>query len=95
MKRWVTNHFEGDQIAEFNTEADMRRGLIAQHHQLPQPFRGTNSVAFNGSIYYHRGGSSRLARYEFSKKHYDEVEIHSQIAYNSDNVNFRYLLFIF
>lgn len=86
MKRWVTNHFEGNQIAEFNTEADMRRGLIAQRYQLPYLFRGTNSVIFNGSIYYHRGGTKRLGRYEFNKKKYDEVEIHPQIAFNYDNV---------
>lgn len=30
LKRWVTNHFEGDVIAEFNSEADMRRGRVAK-----------------------------------------------------------------
>lgn len=86
MKRWVTNHFEGTHIAEFRTEADMRRGIVFKRHLLPHSFRGTNSALFNGSLFYHRGGTARLARYDFSKKHYDEIIIHPKIAYNSDNV---------
>lgn len=30
MKRWVSNHFKGDSILEFGTEADMRRGTSAK-----------------------------------------------------------------
>ncbi|KAI1717963.1 olfactomedin-like domain-containing protein [Ditylenchus destructor] len=54
MKRWVTSHFEGDTLAEFDTEADMRRGKIGKTHRLPYEFRGTNPVFFNGSLYFHR-----------------------------------------
>ncbi len=29
MKRWTMSHFEGDTLAEFNSESDMRRGKVA------------------------------------------------------------------
>ena len=97
MKRWVTHHFEGDTLVEYNSESDMRRGKVAREYKLPHAFRGTNSVLFNGSFYYQRGGTARVGRYELATGRYDDVMLgegggegqstEDQIAYGSDNVS--------
>ncbi|KAI1731574.1 olfactomedin-like domain-containing protein [Ditylenchus destructor] len=90
MKRWVTSHFEGDTLAEFDTEADMRRGKVGKTHRLPYEFRGTNPVFFNGSLYFHRAGTPKIAKYDLHSKRYDEVLIHGGIAHYYDNYLFNF-----
>ncbi|KAL3090809.1 hypothetical protein niasHS_007184 [Heterodera schachtii] len=87
-KRWLAVHFEGDSLMEFASEADLRRGRPSVSHSLPHPFRGSNSVFFNGSFFYHRSGTPMLAKYELHSHRYDEVQIAEGIAHKYDDYLF-------
>uniref|UniRef100_A0A183BWV4 Olfactomedin-like domain-containing protein n=1 Tax=Globodera pallida TaxID=36090 RepID=A0A183BWV4_GLOPA len=87
-KRWLAVHFEGDSLAEFASEAELRRGRPSLNHALPHPFRGSNSVFFNGSFYFHRAGTPMLAKFELNSLRYDEVQIAEGIAHKYDDYLF-------
>ncbi|KAH7707347.1 colmedin family protein 2 [Aphelenchoides avenae] len=86
-KRWLTNHFEGDILQEFWTEADLRRGRVAKSYKLPHYFKGTNNVFFNGSFYFHHAGTPRIGRFDTHTRRYDEVEI-ANAAHKADKYIF-------
>ncbi|GMT06998.1 hypothetical protein PENTCL1PPCAC_29172, partial [Pristionchus entomophagus] len=75
QKRYLVNHFQGDEISEFSTEADLRRQIIREIHKLPHVFDGTNHVLFNGSFFFQRAGTPRIGKYELQTGAYNEVEI--------------------
>ncbi|GMR62051.1 hypothetical protein PMAYCL1PPCAC_32246, partial [Pristionchus mayeri] len=75
QKRYLVNHFQGDEISEFATEADLRRQIIREIHKLPHVFDGTNHVLFNGSFFFQRAGTPRIGKYELQTGLYNEVEI--------------------
>uniref|UniRef100_A0A914H0B2 Olfactomedin-like domain-containing protein n=1 Tax=Globodera rostochiensis TaxID=31243 RepID=A0A914H0B2_GLORO len=87
-KRWLAVHFEGDSLAEFASEAELRRGRPSLSHALPHSFRGSNSVFFNGSFYFHRAGTPMLAKFELNSRRYDEVQIAEGIAHKYDDYLF-------
>jgi len=68
-------------------EADLRRGFLLQAHELPHSFRGTNSLIFNSSFYFHRAGTPLLAKYELTTKHYQEKLIDEGMAFKGEDVN--------
>jgi hypothetical protein len=45
-------------------------------------------VFFNGSFYYQRAGTPKIAKYELGTQKYEEVVIDPQAAHKSDNVSF-------
>lgn len=83
-KRYVMNHFQGQQLVEFKSEADMRRDYVNKVHRLPYVFDGTNHVIFNASIFYHRAGYPIIAKYDLNSKIYQQIELHGA-AYRGDN----------
>ncbi|MFH4984458.1 hypothetical protein AB6A40_011167, partial [Gnathostoma spinigerum] len=88
MKRWVTSHFQGQSVTEYLDEAALRRHRVHVMHKLPYPYDGTNPVLFNGSIYYHRAGTPKIAKYELYSKRYSEVLIHKRAAHRGTNYLF-------
>ncbi|KAI6206838.1 Gliomedin [Aphelenchoides besseyi] len=89
-KRWLTNHFEGNTLHEFYNEADLRRRKIHKTYKLPHLYKGTNTVFFNGSFYYHRAGTPKIAKYELFTQQYEEVVIDVNAAHKSDNYLFNH-----
>ncbi|CAJ0568327.1 unnamed protein product, partial [Mesorhabditis spiculigera] len=87
MKRFLVNHFQGDEIVEYPSEAEMRRERPKRIHRLPHVYDGTNHVMFNGSFYYHRAGTPKIGKYELSTQRYDELEIEGA-AFRGDNYLF-------
>ncbi|KAF7638972.1 GB1/RHD3-type G domain-containing protein [Meloidogyne graminicola] len=87
-KRWLSAHFEGNKLAEFKTESDLRRGFLFKSYELPYSFRGTNSLLFNSSFYYHRIGTPLLAKYELITKKYEQILIDKGIAYKGEDYLF-------
>ncbi|KAK6731917.1 hypothetical protein RB195_008021 [Necator americanus] len=75
LKRYLVNHFQGIEIVEYRTEADLRREHINNVYRLPHVFDGTNHVLFNGSLFFHRAGFPRIGKFELNSGHYDEIEI--------------------
>ncbi|VDM75144.1 unnamed protein product [Strongylus vulgaris] len=75
LKRYLINHFQGIEIVEYRTEADLRREHINNVYRLPHVFDGTNHVLFNGSLFFHRAGFPRIGKFDLSSGHYDEIEI--------------------
>ncbi|KAL6731189.1 hypothetical protein Aduo_002084 [Ancylostoma duodenale] len=75
LKRYLINHFQGIEVVEYRTEADLRREHISNVYRLPHVFDGTNHVLFNGSLFFHRAGFPRIGKFELSSGHYDEIEI--------------------
>jgi hypothetical protein len=43
-------------------------------------------VFFNGSFYYQRAGTPKIAKYELSSQKYEEVVVDPNAAHKSDNV---------
>ncbi|CAD6184849.1 unnamed protein product [Caenorhabditis auriculariae] len=82
-KRYVMNHFQGNQLVEYSTEAEMRREHVSKVHRLPYIFDGTNHVMFNGSVFYHRAGHPIIAKYELSSRNYQQLTINGA-AYRGD-----------
>ncbi|CAD5205571.1 unnamed protein product [Bursaphelenchus okinawaensis] len=89
-KRWLTNHFEGNDLYEFRNEAEMRRQNVLKTYKLPHLFKGTNNVFFNGSFYYHRPGTPKLAKYELATQNYEEVIVHPRAAYRGEDYLFNH-----
>ncbi|CAI4226508.1 unnamed protein product [Auanema sp. JU1783] len=86
-KRYLMNHFEGNEVLEYRTEADLRREHVWRTHRLPYVFDGTNSLVFNGSIFYHRAGFPRIGKFEFYSERYEEINIEGA-AYKGENYLF-------
>ncbi|KAI6175416.1 Gliomedin [Aphelenchoides bicaudatus] len=89
-KRWLTNHFEGDILHEFYNEADLRRRKVHKNYKLPHLYKGTNTVFFNGSFYYQRAGTPKIAKFELSTLKYEEVVVDPAAAHKSDNYLFNH-----
>uniref|UniRef100_A0AC34PYH9 Olfactomedin-like domain-containing protein n=1 Tax=Panagrolaimus sp. JU765 TaxID=591449 RepID=A0AC34PYH9_9BILA len=88
QKRWMTTHFQGNTIKEYETEADLRRQLVHRTHKLPVMYDGTNLVFFNGSVYFHRAGTPKIARFELSSRRYWEIVVDPHAAHKGDNLSF-------
>uniref|UniRef100_A0A0K0DC82 Olfactomedin-like domain-containing protein n=1 Tax=Angiostrongylus cantonensis TaxID=6313 RepID=A0A0K0DC82_ANGCA len=87
MKRYLMNHFQGIEIVEYRTEADLRREHINNVYRLPYVFDGTNHLIFNGSLFFHRAGFPRIGKFELPSGHYDEIEMPGA-AYHGNNYLF-------
>ncbi|VDN50107.1 unnamed protein product [Dracunculus medinensis] len=88
LKRWVTKHFQGNIVEEYLDEGDMRRQRIHRTYKLPFLYDGTNNVFFNGSFYYHRAGTPKIAKYEIFSKRYNEVLIDERAAHKGNKYLF-------
>ncbi|CAI5440186.1 unnamed protein product [Caenorhabditis angaria] len=86
-KRYVMNHFHGQQLVEYKNEADLRRDYVNKVHYLPYLFDGTNHVIFNSTLFYQRAGHPIISKYDFSSKTYAEIEIKGA-AYRADQYLF-------
>lgn len=75
LKRYLVNHFQGIDVIEFRTEADLRREHVNNIYRLPHVFDGTNHMLFNGSLFFHRAGFPRIGKFDLASGHYDEIEI--------------------
>lgn len=69
-KRYVTLHFYGDVLEEYASEADLRQNMPSQTYVLPHVYDGTNHVINNRTIYYHRAGTPKLAKYNLDTKEF-------------------------
>ncbi|KHJ44457.1 collagen triple helix repeat protein [Trichuris suis] len=83
-KRWMTEHFYGNTLFEYVDEADMRRETVARKIDLPYMYDGTSHAFFNGSLYYHRAGTSKIAKYDIYTGEYVERSI-QMAAYKYDH----------
>uniref|UniRef100_A0A5S6QD07 Olfactomedin-like domain-containing protein n=1 Tax=Trichuris muris TaxID=70415 RepID=A0A5S6QD07_TRIMR len=83
-KRWMTEHFYGNILYEYVDEADMRREIVGRKIDLPYMYDGTSHAFYNGSLYYHRAGTSKIARYDIYTGEYTERSI-QMAAYKYDH----------
>ncbi|KJH51593.1 Olfactomedin-like domain protein [Dictyocaulus viviparus] len=84
MKRYLVNHFQGIELIEYRTEADLRREHINNVYRLPHVFDGTNHLIFNGSLFFHRAGFPRIGKFDLNNGHYDEIEIPGAVYHGSN-----------
>ncbi|WKX91452.1 hypothetical protein Q1695_009913 [Nippostrongylus brasiliensis] len=75
LKRYLVNHFQGIEVIEFRTEADLRREHVNNIYRLPHVYDGTNHMLFNGSLFFHRAGFPRIGKFDLTSGYYDELEI--------------------
>uniref|UniRef100_A0A915K806 Olfactomedin-like domain-containing protein n=1 Tax=Romanomermis culicivorax TaxID=13658 RepID=A0A915K806_ROMCU len=61
-KRWTTEEFYGNVLYEYENEAEMRAETPTKRYILPTVFDGTNHVFVNGSLIYHRSGTTKIGR---------------------------------
>ncbi|XGW20501.1 hypothetical protein V3C99_003917 [Haemonchus contortus] len=87
LKRYLVNHFQGIEVVEFRTEADLRREHVSNVYRLPYVYDGTNHMLFNGSLFFHRAGFPRIGKFELTTGRYDEIEIPGA-AYHGNNYLF-------
>lgn len=88
-KRWATQEFYGNLLYEYADEAEMRREKANKRYVLPTVFDGTNHVFVNGSLYYHRSGTNKIAKFDIYNRAYTEVEL-PNMAYRYDHYLFNY-----
>ncbi len=79
-KRWVTEHFSGNLLLEFQTEEALRSGVASKTYELPVMFDGTDHVIYNGSLFYHRAGTDHIARYNMETGDFREHPMARAIA---------------
>ena len=94
-------HFEGDTLYEFYDEAELRRRKVYKRcafceaalpsfarfsYKLPHYYKGTNMVFFNGSLFYQRAGTPKIAKYTLASKRYEEQVVSVDAAHKSEKV---------
>ncbi|KAL1228088.1 Olfactomedin-like protein 2B [Trichinella pseudospiralis] len=83
-KRWLTQHFYGNSLYEFENEADLRREKVSRIVDLPYMYDGTGHVIYNGSLFYQRAGTPKIAKYDIYTGEYKEKAI-AKVAYKYDH----------
>ncbi|KRX59157.1 Olfactomedin-like protein 2A, partial [Trichinella sp. T9] len=83
-KRWLTQHFYGNSLYEFENEADLRREKVSRIIDLPYMYDGTGHVIYNGSLFYQRAGTPKIAKYDIYTGEYKEKAI-AKVAYKYDH----------
>nr|4D77_A Chain A, GLIOMEDIN [Rattus norvegicus]4D7C_A Chain A, GLIOMEDIN [Rattus norvegicus]4D7C_B Chain B, GLIOMEDIN [Rattus norvegicus] len=64
---WVTEHFSGIMVKEFEDLPALLNSSFTLLH-LPHYFHGCGHAVYNNSLYYHKGGSNTIVRFEFGKE---------------------------
>ncbi|XP_063104790.1 gliomedin isoform X2 [Cavia porcellus] len=78
---WVTEHFSGILVKEFQDRASLLNGSYSSV-LLPSYFHGCGHVVHNGALYYHKGGSNTIVRFEFGKETSQTLKLENALYFD-------------
>ncbi|OWK09336.1 hypothetical protein Celaphus_00006196 [Cervus elaphus hippelaphus] len=78
---WVTEHFSGIRVKEFEDQPSLRNGSYTLIH-LPYYFHGCGHTVHNNSLYYHKGGSNTIVRFEFGKETSQTLKLENALYFD-------------
>ncbi|KAM5235539.1 gliomedin [Ctenodactylus gundi] len=64
---WVTEHFSGIVVKEFRDQPALLNGSYTSI-RLPYYFHGCGHAVYNDALYYHKGGSNTIVRFDLAKQ---------------------------
>ncbi|XP_043933508.1 gliomedin [Protopterus annectens] len=83
---WVVEHFSGLKIKEFENETFFQNDSY-KFITLKAFFHGCGHVVYNGSLYYHKGGTNSIIQFEFQTETFKMLKIENAV-YNGRNYLF-------
>ncbi|XP_059037530.1 gliomedin isoform X1 [Mustela lutreola] len=78
---WVTEHFSGIRVKEFKDQPSLLNGSYALV-QLPYYFHGCGHAVHNNSLYYHKGGSNTIVRFDFGKETSQTLKLENALYFD-------------
>ncbi|KAB1277557.1 Gliomedin [Camelus dromedarius] len=78
---WVTEHFSGIRVKEFEDQPSLLNGSYTLIH-LPYYFHGCGHTVHNNSLYYHKGGSNTIVRFEFGKETSQTLKLENALYFD-------------
>ncbi|KAG8505260.1 Gliomedin, partial [Galemys pyrenaicus] len=78
---WVTEHFSGIRVKEFSDQPSLLNGSYTLIH-LPYYFHGCGHTVHNNSLYYHKGGSNTIVRFEFGKETSQTLKLENALYFD-------------
>lgn len=78
---WVTEHFSGIRVKEFKDQPSLLNGSYSLIH-LPYYFHGCGHVVYSGALYYHKGGSNTIVRFEFGKETSQTLKLENALYFD-------------
>ncbi|XP_060025173.1 gliomedin isoform X2 [Lagenorhynchus albirostris] len=78
---WVTEHFSGLRVKEFQDQPSLLNGSYTLIH-LPHYFHGCGHTVHNNSLYYHKGGSNTIVRFEFGKETSQTLKLENALYFD-------------
>ncbi|KAJ8779180.1 hypothetical protein J1605_000056 [Eschrichtius robustus] len=78
---WVTEHFSGLRVKEFQDQTSLLNGSYTLIH-LPYYFHGCGHTVHNNSLYYHKGGSNTIVRFEFGKETSQTLKLENALYFD-------------
>ena len=65
---WVTQHFTGQILSEYNSLNDFKQDKVANTYTLDYVFFGTGHVVYKSAFYYHHEGHNEIIKFDLQKE---------------------------
>ncbi|XP_034516874.1 gliomedin isoform X2 [Ailuropoda melanoleuca] len=78
---WVTEHFSGIRVKEFKDQPSLLNGSYTLVH-LPYYFHGCGHAVHNNSLYYHKGGSDTIVRFDFGQETSQTLKLENALYFD-------------
>ena len=65
---WVTQHFTGQILSEYNSLNDFKQDKVANTYTLDYFYFGTGHVVYKSAFYYHHEGYNEIIKFDLQKE---------------------------
>uniref|UniRef100_UPI00398EB558 gliomedin n=1 Tax=Pristiophorus japonicus TaxID=55135 RepID=UPI00398EB558 len=79
---WVVEHFSGLTVKEYENLEALKVGSIFKSITLPYFFHGCGHAVYDGSIYYHKGGSDNIIKFPLDGKQLQRMKMENALHNN-------------
>ncbi|XP_078097477.1 gliomedin [Mustelus asterias] len=79
---WVVEHFSGLTVKEYENLAALKLGSDFKTITLAHFFHGCGHAVYNGSIYYHKGGSDNIIKFPLDGKQPQRMKVENALHNN-------------
>ncbi|XP_062922066.1 gliomedin [Mobula hypostoma] len=79
---WIVEHFSGLTVKEYENLEALRNGTNFKTITLPYFFHGCGHAIYNGSIYYHKGGSDNIIKFPLDGKQLQRMKMETALHNN-------------
>ncbi|XP_072134295.1 gliomedin [Mobula birostris] len=79
---WIVEHFSGLTVKEYENLEALKNGTNFKTITLPYFFHGCGHATYNGSIYYHKGGSDNIIKFPLDGKQLQRMKMENALHNN-------------